>query len=574
MHDLESKLKQGACDLMNTVTYDEGALVTFCGKDGMMAVVPEGKVWVLRPLSSLSSVKREAVVSQVRGVPSCCIFSVALQGEDVGFRSWGAEGRMLQAVRRQKGEHRVTNYNFGSWETWTPQDKKIQNVAWPKKELGYEVFEVCSVLRTDILLEERQKLRDARLMGAAVRAAEEKAVEAERRLAQSLARVRRETDVSSSELFRRLEMHEKEQERTASVLAAKDKLISELRGKVHAANQEHRETSEDLVEEGKRLAMALQRAEETYQYDLQRCQQEKDCALEALQEERQRLDNTLASMASKALLEQTASNRLYHGTASVVDRNRAAFDAHSVQEASAPISAGPVSRSSPQTTPPQDVGSRENRPPRNCNGSPNSSKGKGKQVATANGSARGNQGSTGKVAVTGLQDHGSTPSSSLRARKRLDMDGPAVPSSSGSATKSTTPVPSEQRPSSEPAVIPIDHHCSGEMLTLVAARASAAAAAAPSPVAADGLAEAACDPLESWLLVDKVGGQSAPTLRAADANPLRGNPTSLAKNLQGLKAHLKLFEREAPSMRKTRNGGERVHKNWMWHARELESIQL
>ena len=64
-----------------------------------------------------------------------------------GFRSLGAEGRFLQAVRESSFPHRVANYNFGAWECWERcPTHGLVNVAWAKA-LGWEIHEVRAIPR-------------------------------------------------------------------------------------------------------------------------------------------------------------------------------------------------------------------------------------------------------------------------------------------------------------------------------------------------------------------------------------------------------------------------------------------
>lgn len=81
---------------------------------------------------------------------------------------------MLQAARGGGDAHRVANYNFGPWESWSLNmvDHRLRNLAFPDKTLGWRVEPVAPLLYQSMLLDERARNHDSRLMGAAVRTAE------------------------------------------------------------------------------------------------------------------------------------------------------------------------------------------------------------------------------------------------------------------------------------------------------------------------------------------------------------------------------------------------------------------
>lgn len=82
-------------------------------------------------------------------MPLACLFAVETRGgRYYGFRSLGAEGRLLQAVRGSSKPHRVANHNFGSWESWEMcPSHGLVNVAWAKA-LGWSITEMRAVPRT------------------------------------------------------------------------------------------------------------------------------------------------------------------------------------------------------------------------------------------------------------------------------------------------------------------------------------------------------------------------------------------------------------------------------------------
>eukprot|EP00216_Chloropicon_sp_CCMP2111_P001237 CAMPEP_0198241290 /NCGR_PEP_ID=MMETSP1446-20131203/6131_1 /TAXON_ID=1461542 ORGANISM="Unidentified sp, Strain CCMP2111" /NCGR_SAMPLE_ID=MMETSP1446 /ASSEMBLY_ACC=CAM_ASM_001112 /LENGTH=619 /DNA_ID=CAMNT_0043924101 /DNA_START=1 /DNA_END=1860 /DNA_ORIENTATION=+ len=115
----------------------EGSLVCFTTDEGLplKAVKDEGlQVWELMPTSLDEDASQHYLAAE-------CVFTVVKKGNKYGFRSWGAEGRLLQDVRSKKENPRVANYNFGSWESWTLAENKLMNCAW-KTELTWNIAEV------------------------------------------------------------------------------------------------------------------------------------------------------------------------------------------------------------------------------------------------------------------------------------------------------------------------------------------------------------------------------------------------------------------------------------------------
>jgi len=118
----------------------------------------------------------------VRAVPLASLFAVEARDRYVGFRSLGAEGRLLQAVRGSSYPHRVANHNFGSWESWRAcPSHGLVNVAFDKP-LGWSVVEVRAAPRSAFREAEAERARGRRAALERTDSARKEARSATRRL--------------------------------------------------------------------------------------------------------------------------------------------------------------------------------------------------------------------------------------------------------------------------------------------------------------------------------------------------------------------------------------------------------
>ena len=112
-----------------TKALEEGSLVCFTNQEGLpLKVVRHSsqKYWELVPTTILDKDER------VPFLPPECAFAV-LKDERTGrygFRSLVAGGRLLQATKNKRDPPRVTNFNFGPWETWQLTNDALKNCAW------------------------------------------------------------------------------------------------------------------------------------------------------------------------------------------------------------------------------------------------------------------------------------------------------------------------------------------------------------------------------------------------------------------------------------------------------------
>lgn len=131
-----------------------GTVVCFYNSVGeLMVVKPSGKLWHLQSVSS--SLEEGASLSFF---PPSSVFVVVREGDFVGFKSYGAGGRLLQAVTGEQ-PHRAANLNFGSWEKWHLTSDGYINRRWGKS-LGYEIQELRCVSVDDMRRLERRQLKE------------------------------------------------------------------------------------------------------------------------------------------------------------------------------------------------------------------------------------------------------------------------------------------------------------------------------------------------------------------------------------------------------------------------------
>jgi hypothetical protein len=83
-----------------------------------------------------------------------------------------ADGRMLQATRGTDSAHQVTNYNFGSWESWVLEEGTLYNVQFPEKRLRLEVIGVACAAHRALWDEEQARVHATHTLHAALQAAQ------------------------------------------------------------------------------------------------------------------------------------------------------------------------------------------------------------------------------------------------------------------------------------------------------------------------------------------------------------------------------------------------------------------
>jgi len=170
----------------------EGSVVCFTNDDGLPLKVARAQgqdYWELVPTTLSPHLQPE------------CVFTVVKRGDLFGFRSWGAQGRMLQDTknsRRKNEPPRVSNYNFFSWESWRAAGNALQNCAW-KTDFPWNISElrvqVVSLLHESELKQrnEHRELRRALLM------TEEKREEMEGHLKQAIQTCQKQMEFASQQ---------------------------------------------------------------------------------------------------------------------------------------------------------------------------------------------------------------------------------------------------------------------------------------------------------------------------------------------------------------------------------------
>jgi hypothetical protein len=144
-----------------TKALEEGSVVCFTNEDGLPLKVARHssqKYWELVPTNILD--KDETPI-----LPPECAFAVLKDDAGrYGFRSLVAGGRLLQATKNKRDPPRVTNFNFGPWETWQLTSDALKNCAW-KTDLPWNMSElrvqVLSILH-ELELKQRNEHRELR----------------------------------------------------------------------------------------------------------------------------------------------------------------------------------------------------------------------------------------------------------------------------------------------------------------------------------------------------------------------------------------------------------------------------
>lgn len=299
---------------------DPGSLVClFTAQGELVTVTKEGRHWGLRTIASgreaswarsnrdLSLGDATAARTYEEGVnvasvsftngyddgvklpffPIESIFVVLRDGDQLGFRALGAEGRTLQAVRAADKPHRVCNYNFGSWERWEMSRRHgLINVRW-RKALGLGIQELRIMALEDVKHAERQHMFTTRELQAKLHMVQQQLTEAEDRLSElvqashrqsqsqaqrvqelaaELQRAERDRDTAALEVARKqvtsgaaehkLAMVQHERDRLLDAVDAERRRTRSLEGEMRAAEDTHLTQVAQLSSELRRLQEA------------------------------------------------------------------------------------------------------------------------------------------------------------------------------------------------------------------------------------------------------------------------------------------------------------------------------
>ncbi|KAK9823381.1 hypothetical protein WJX72_002381 [[Myrmecia] bisecta] len=223
---------------------EAGTLVCFYTSQGeLVTVKQQGRGYELHAVVESG---RASEAGSMDYFPTASCFLVVTKGSAVGFRSLGAEGRSLQAVKDASLGHRVNNHNFGKWEEWTLTESGYVNLQWNKR-LGLDVKEVRIVAVDDMRTLEKQLVHTSRAKHAQVRTLEHKLSDSERRLHELVSASRRQCSSSAqevAELRRRLEdvqtarvKAEAEAARRAAALTQMELRLSDVASEQEGAEQ-------------------------------------------------------------------------------------------------------------------------------------------------------------------------------------------------------------------------------------------------------------------------------------------------------------------------------------------------
>ncbi|KAL3147663.1 hypothetical protein ABBQ32_002416 [Trebouxia sp. C0010 RCD-2024] len=165
---------------------EAGSLVCFYTSLGELVTVKKGvKTWELHACLAPSPPNAEGSC-RLPYFPAEAVFAVTRNGSKIGFRSLGADGRSLQAVKAHDAPHRVANHNFGSWESW--------------EVLGLDIREVRVVAREDIRKTERQQMHASRNSRSQAKCLERQLSDTDRRLQEMVTASQRQTSAAQHEI--------------------------------------------------------------------------------------------------------------------------------------------------------------------------------------------------------------------------------------------------------------------------------------------------------------------------------------------------------------------------------------
>eukprot|EP00898_Chlorokybus_atmophyticus_P005968 jgi/Chlat1/6372/Chrsp44S05754 len=263
----------------------EGALVCLIGKESgaPLAAVKVGKEWQLHELESFPAPSADAAETAVfAALPAMCTFTLMRKGRDgYGFRSPVAEGRVLQAVADRSVPHRITNYNFGAWETWQLRtDDTGAHVGFVNCAFHHKVLDV-----------------DVKPLSAIITAELSKAQRRSKEVAVAYAH-------SRTELKRAVAVAEAARERIVQLLQEKIAENCSLQ-KTLKDVQEREQQTRQWQHRVEMLEAELKLADERMKAELKRVQKQKDSEIEKLEADRRELAEGLAAIVQEVQQERT-----------------------------------------------------------------------------------------------------------------------------------------------------------------------------------------------------------------------------------------------------------------------------
>ncbi|KAK9835356.1 hypothetical protein WJX81_004314 [Elliptochloris bilobata] len=187
-------------DVLPTRLLEQGSVVVFFTAAGELVTAAGcGRSWELRAVALPERPRASEGAVRLAHFPGDAVFMVVRDGDRIGFRSLGAEGRILQAAREPGAPHRLAGHAFGAQEGWRTTPAGLLNCQWREKCLGLEVQEVRAVATPDIRAIERAQCRAARSSQAQVRQLQGRLAEADQRLRELLRASQRQLEAASAE---------------------------------------------------------------------------------------------------------------------------------------------------------------------------------------------------------------------------------------------------------------------------------------------------------------------------------------------------------------------------------------
>ena len=299
----------------------EGTVVCFSNEEGLPLKVvrhPSGKFWELVPTSvCLAGCSSEREDDPVHFLSPECVFTVCKKDErSFGFRSWAAEGRLLQQARNTREKPRVTNYNFGGWETWRLVGNALQNAAFKTDLSAWNVSE-CRVqvasMMTDRELRRKHEVREIR---QALLMTEEKREEAEDQYKHALGTCQAQMEMAArqhDELRARLAEnlatneclstevleHREIQKRSQATVRRLTQDTDSLKQRERTLRDRLEQLEETRSVERSRAKDKLRRQKEKYADERRKLRGEMTARIIELEEENEGLRKALDSIASK-----------------------------------------------------------------------------------------------------------------------------------------------------------------------------------------------------------------------------------------------------------------------------------
>ncbi|QDZ18070.1 hypothetical protein HOP50_01g05740 [Chloropicon primus] len=299
-------------------TLAEGSLVCFSNEEGLPLKVvkhPEGRYWELVPTHV--NLMSESEEDPQHYLAPECVFTVLRKGErDYGFRSWAAEGRLLQATRNRREKPRVTNYNFHGWETWRLVGNTLQNLAWKTDLSAWNISEV-RVQVLSMAIEREMKLKsEHREVRKALLLTEEKREEAEGQYKHAIQTCQKQMELAAQqtdELQARLaenlatneclstEVLEYQEinKRSHAAVARLERDVSTLETKERDGRRKCEALEDTLAEERAKAKERLRKQKEKSASENRKLKRQMEARLRELEEENEGLRKALDSIASK-----------------------------------------------------------------------------------------------------------------------------------------------------------------------------------------------------------------------------------------------------------------------------------